>query len=99
MLLFVMDIKPKIVRIKVNLKSDAELTLISHLITITPGTLVIDVEDANDEGSYLFVHFSYHCAADETSIEKIEKSIKKFMKQSKSSNSQIQQVSKPPMYG
>jgi multicomponent Na+:H+ antiporter subunit E len=73
-----MDIKPKIVRIKVNLKSDAELTLISHLITITPGTLVIDVEDANDGGSYLFVHFSYHCATDETSIEKIEKSIGKW---------------------
>ena len=73
-----LNIKPKIIRIKVNLKSDAELALISHLITVTPGTLVIDVEDADDEGSYLFVHFSYHCTADEESIEKIEKTIVKW---------------------
>ena len=73
-----LNIKPKIVRIKVNLKSDAELTLISHLITITPGTLVIDVEDAKDGDSFLFVHFSYYCVADETSAEKIEKTIGKW---------------------
>ena len=71
-----LKIDPKIVRIKVNLSSDAELTLISHLITLTPGTLVIDVEDGNtDEESYLFVHFSYYNSRDEDSAEKIEKSI------------------------
>ncbi len=70
-----LKIDPKIVRINVDLSSDAELTIISHLITVTPGTLVIDVEDADDGGSYLFVHFSYHCSADEESAEKIEKSI------------------------
>lgn len=73
-----LNIKPKVVRIKVNLKSDAELTLISHLITITPGTLVIDVEDAKGGGTYLFVHFSYYCVADENSVEKIEKTIGKW---------------------
>ena len=50
---------PRIVKIKVNVKSDFEITLISTLITLTPGTLVIDVEDAEDEGAYLYVHFSY----------------------------------------
>jgi multisubunit Na+/H+ antiporter MnhE subunit len=75
-----LNIKPKIVRIKVNLKSDAELTLISHLITVTPGTLVIDVEDAEGGGSYLFVHFSYHCVTDESSVKRIEKSIGKWDK-------------------
>jgi len=54
-----LKIDPKIVRVKVNLKSDIELALISHLITLTPGTLVIDVEDAKDGGSNLYVHFSY----------------------------------------
>ena len=55
-----LKINPKVVRVKVNLRSDAELALISHLITLTPGTLVIDVEDAEDGGgSYLYVHFSY----------------------------------------
>jgi len=54
-----LKIDPKIVRVKVNLESDIELTLISHLITLTPGTLVIDIEDAKDGGSNLYVHFSY----------------------------------------
>ncbi len=76
-----LNIDPKIVRIKVDLSSDAELTLISHLITVTPGTIVIDVEDANKKGeSYLFVHFSYYCLDDEDSAAKIEKSIGKWDK-------------------
>jgi multicomponent Na+:H+ antiporter subunit E len=54
-----LNINPKIVKVKVNLKSDVELSLISHLITLTPGTLVIDVEDADDDSFYLYVHFSY----------------------------------------
>jgi multicomponent Na+:H+ antiporter subunit E len=54
-----LKIYPKIVRVKINLRSDVELAIISHLITLTPGTLVIDVEDAEDGGSYLYVHFSY----------------------------------------
>lgn len=54
-----LNINPKIVKVKVNLKSDVELTLISHLITLTPGTLVIDIQDADDDTAYLFVHFSY----------------------------------------
>lgn len=54
-----LKINPKIVRIKVDLSSDAELAIISHLITLTPGTLVIDVQDADDGGSYIYVHFSY----------------------------------------
>lgn len=52
-------IHPQIVKIKVNVQSDFEINLISTLITLTPGTLVIDVEDAEDQGSYLYVHFSY----------------------------------------
>jgi len=54
-----LKINPRIVRIKVDLSSDAELAIISHLITLTPGTLVIDVQDADDKGSYIYVHFSY----------------------------------------
>jgi len=76
-----LNIDPKIIRIKVDLSSDAELTLISHLITVTPGTLVIDVDDTNKKGeSYLFVHFSYYNLADEESGTKIEKSIGKWDK-------------------
>jgi len=76
-----LNIDPKIVRIKVDLSSDAELTIISHLITVTPGTLVIDVDDSNKKGeSFLFVHFSYYRLADEDSAAKIEKSIGKWDK-------------------
>ncbi|MFO7792540.1 MAG: Na+/H+ antiporter subunit E [Candidatus Saliniplasma sp.] len=53
-----LDIEPRVVKTKVNLKSDSEVTLISLLITLTPGTLVIDVEEEKDE-YYLYVHFSY----------------------------------------
>jgi|GEM_PF-1732344 len=52
-------IHPRIVKIKVNVTSDFEINLISTLITLTPGTLVIDVEETDDECSYLYVHFSY----------------------------------------
>ena len=68
-----LKINPRIVRIKVDLNSDAELAIISHLITLTPGTLVIDVQDADDGGSYLYVHFSY--LGDKESGEYIKKTI------------------------
>jgi multicomponent Na+:H+ antiporter subunit E len=73
-----LKINPKIIRIKVDLSSDAELTLISHLITLTPGTFVIDIQDAEEGGSYLYVHFSY--LLDKHSGEYIEKTIGKWDK-------------------
>ncbi len=76
-----LKIEPKIVRLKVNLSSDAELTLISHLITLTPGTLVIDVDDSNQKGeSFLFIHFSYYRSAEEDSAVKVENSIESWDK-------------------
>lgn len=53
-----LDIEPRVVKTKVNLTSDSEVTLISLLITLTPGTLVLDVEQDGDN-YYLYVHFSY----------------------------------------
>lgn len=53
-----MDIEPRIVRVKVSLTSESEITLISLLITLIPGTIVLDVEDEED-GFYLLVHYSY----------------------------------------
>ena len=54
-----LDIEPKIVRVQVKMDSDLELTVISNLITLTPGTLVIDLEEGEEGTSYLYVHFSY----------------------------------------
>ncbi|MFP4142884.1 MAG: Na+/H+ antiporter subunit E [Thermoplasmata archaeon] len=53
-----MDVEPRIVRTKVSLTSESEVTLISLLITLTPGTLVIDVEE-EDDSYFLHVHYSY----------------------------------------
>ena len=67
-----MKIEPKVVRTKVSLTSESEVTLISLLITLTPGTLVIDV-DKEDETYYLYVHYSYLKA--ENLSESIKESI------------------------
>ncbi|MGM7634090.1 Na+/H+ antiporter subunit E [Bacillus sp. Hm123] len=48
-----LDIKPGIFAMPTELKSDWEITLLSSLITLTPGTLVIDVSDDN---KVLYVH-------------------------------------------
>lgn len=58
-----MDIEPSIVEVKVNLESDAEVTLISSLITLVPGTLVIDA-DKRGQWYYLYIHYSYVKAED-----------------------------------
>lgn len=39
------DISPDIVLVPVSLTRDAELTLLSNLITLTPGTLTVDVSE------------------------------------------------------
>ncbi len=54
-----MRIEPRIVKVRVNLESDAEVTLISSLITLIPGTLVIDAESGDESWYYLYIHFSY----------------------------------------
>lgn len=45
--------KPGIIAIPLDAKSDLEITLLANLITLTPGTLSLDV--SNDRGT-LFVH-------------------------------------------
>ena len=65
-----MNIEPRIVKVRVNLESDAEVTLISSLITLIPGTLVIDVESGSGGWYYVYIHFSYLKSDDlEESIE------------------------------
>jgi multicomponent Na+:H+ antiporter subunit E len=47
-------IKPGIVKIKTNLKTDLGITALANSITLTPGTLTIDVTS----DGYLFIHWS-----------------------------------------
>jgi multicomponent Na+:H+ antiporter subunit E len=48
-----MPIKPGIVKIRTKLKSDSGITALANSITLTPGTLTVDVA----EGGYLYIHW------------------------------------------
>lgn len=46
-------LKPAIVAVPLTVKSDAEITLLANMITLTPGTLSVDVAE---DRSVLYVH-------------------------------------------
>ena len=48
-----MPIKPGIVKIKTNLKSESAITALANSITLTPGTLTVDLT----EDGYLYIHW------------------------------------------
>jgi len=48
--------KPGIIRIPLHAKTDLEITLLANLITLTPGTLSLDV---SDDKKVLYVHAMY----------------------------------------
>lgn len=48
--------KPGIIRIPLTAKTDLEITLLANLITLTPGTLSLDV---SDDKKVLYVHAMY----------------------------------------
>jgi len=48
-----MPIKPGIVKIKTNLKTDAAITALANCITLTPGTMTVDV----DRDGYMYIHW------------------------------------------
>ena len=47
-------IKPGIVKVKTKMKSDTGLTFLANSITLTPGTLSVDVDQEN---GFLYVHW------------------------------------------
>ncbi|OGS23066.1 MAG: hypothetical protein A2252_08070 [Elusimicrobia bacterium RIFOXYA2_FULL_39_19] len=49
-----LPIKPGIVKVKTNLRSDSALTYLANTITLTPGTFTVDVDSEN---GYLYVHW------------------------------------------
>lgn len=46
-------VRPAIVAVPIALKSDAEITLLANMITLTPGTLSVDV---SEDRSVIYVH-------------------------------------------
>ena len=49
-----MKINPEIVMIKLKVKSDLGILLLANSITLTPGTITVDIED-----DYIYVHWLY----------------------------------------
>ncbi|MCK4339384.1 MAG: Na+/H+ antiporter subunit E [Candidatus Cloacimonetes bacterium] len=49
-----LPIKPGIVKIKTGLKSDSGLTMLANSITLTPGTMTVDI---NKEKGELYIHW------------------------------------------
>jgi multicomponent Na+:H+ antiporter subunit E len=47
-------INPGIVKVKTSLKSDTALTFLANSITLTPGTLSVDIDE---QGGFLYVHW------------------------------------------
>ncbi len=47
-------IDPGIVKVKTKLKSDTGITFLANSITLTPGTLTVDVDQQN---GYLYIHW------------------------------------------
>jgi multicomponent Na+:H+ antiporter subunit E len=50
-----MPIRPGIVKIRTDLKTDSARTALANSITLTPGTLTVDITD----DGYLYVHWIY----------------------------------------
>jgi multicomponent Na+:H+ antiporter subunit E len=63
-----MPIKPGIVKVKTNIQSDSGRTALANSITLTPGTLTVDIMD----DGHLYIHWIYVRATD---IEEASKMI------------------------
>ncbi len=73
-----MPIKPGIVKVKTTLKTDFAKMMLANSITMTPGTITVDVIDDN-----FYVHWIYVSSADPSEYTgkitgKFEKFIKRF---------------------
>lgn len=74
-----MPIKPGIVKVKTTLRSEFAKTLLANSITMTPGTLTVDIVD-----EYFYIHWIYIRSDDpakytEMILGSFEKYIKKFV--------------------
>jgi multicomponent Na+:H+ antiporter subunit E len=57
-----LNIKPGVIAVPLDLKTDAEITLLTNLLTLTPGTLSLDV---STDHRILYVHTMDFADADE----------------------------------
>ncbi|KUK17087.1 MAG: Multisubunit sodium/hydrogen antiporter, MnhE subunit [Thermococcus sibiricus] len=75
-----MDINPGIVKIKTELHSNTGVTILANSITLTPGTLTLDVNKKLGE-TYLYVHWiSVEALNREKAGEKIKGDIEGWLR-------------------
>ena len=71
-----MPIKPGIVKIKIDLKTDIAKTTLANSITMTPGTITVDIID-----DYIYVHWIYISTDDpEEYSQKVSGRFEKYIK-------------------
>lgn len=71
-----MPIKPGIVKVKLGLQSDFARTMLANSITMTPGTIAVDIVDDD-----LYVHWIYVSSEDpEVYSQKIAGKFEKYIK-------------------
>jgi len=56
------QIRPAIVAVETSARTDAEITLLANLVSLTPGTLVIDV---STDRRFLYLHVLYLSEAED----------------------------------
>ncbi|MGY6741470.1 MAG: Na+/H+ antiporter subunit E [Cecembia sp.] len=66
-------LSPAILKVPLTVETDGEITFFSHVLNITPGTLVIDV---SDDKKALFVHV-VHCEDKEAYIKELKEVFEK----------------------
>lgn len=72
-----LPVKPGIVRVKTKLTRDSALTMLANSITLTPGTLTVDI---NKDEKILYVHWIYVKSQDiEVSTEEIGSRFEKIL--------------------
>lgn len=54
-----LDAEPGIARVRTDCRTDAEVTMLSALITITPGTLTLGTHSDDDGNRWIYVHSLY----------------------------------------
>ncbi|WP_221565726.1 Na+/H+ antiporter subunit E [Alkalihalobacillus sp. TS-13] len=71
-----MDMQPGIIALPIDLKTNWEITMLANLITLTPGTLTVDVSADN---KFLYIHAMDLPDVDET-INQIKGTFEKAIK-------------------
>lgn len=71
-----MPIKPGIVKVKLNLKTNMAKMMLANSITMTPGTISVDIID-----DYIYVHWIYVSSEDPVEYsQKISERFEKYIK-------------------